>query len=103
MAPVAEWDRFRELLKAHPTQTKLSHMIGSGAKPVELLMRKDVRAANIFYFDRRSQLQGRTSPDECEHYLALTVQTAPRKNDTLRVAICPLVRGWPTGAGSLQA
>ena len=92
VAPVAEWGRFSDTMQEHPAQTKVNTLVGASAKPVELPMRKELRWQNIFYFDRRSQLQGRTF-ERCENLMTMTVQSAPRKADTMRVAITPMVRG----------
>ena len=92
VAPVAEWDRFRELMERTPAQTKLNTMVGATGKPMELPMRKEVRTEHIFYFDKQNQLQGRTY-DDSANIVTMTVQSAPRKTDTLRIALCPVVRG----------
>jgi hypothetical protein len=92
VAPVAEWDRFRELMERTPAQTKLNTMVGATGKPMELPMRKEVRTQHIFYFDKSNQMQGRTY-DESANIVTMTVQSAPRKTDTLRIALCPVVRG----------
>lgn len=91
VAPIAEWDRFRELIAEHPATTKANTLIGADAKVIELPVRKEVRAQTIWYFDARNDSIGRTY-DECENFVTMTLQSAPRKAGTMRVALCPVVK-----------
>jgi hypothetical protein len=91
-APISEWDYFRQVMEEHPAVTKANTLVGQEGKPVELPLRKEVRAQDIFYFDADSKLQGR-SFDQSENVITLTMQSAPRKSETLRLALCPVVRG----------
>jgi len=91
-APIAEWDYFRQVMEEHPAVSKGNTLVGHEGKPIELPLRKEVRAQDIFYFDRDNRLQGR-SFEQSENFIALTLQTAPRKAATLRIALCPVVRG----------
>src|SRR5687768_15514978 len=90
-APIAEWDYFRQVMEEHPAVTKANTLVGQEGKPLELPLRKEVRGQDIFYFDAENQLQGRTF-EQSENVIALTMQSAPRKADTLRIALCPVVR-----------
>lgn len=91
-APVTEWDYFRQVMEAHPAVTTSNTLVGAEGKPIELPLRKEVRNQEIFYFDSLNQLEGR-SWDQSENVIAMTIQSAPRKADTLRIALCPMVRG----------
>jgi hypothetical protein len=90
-APIAEWDYFRQVMEGHPAVTKSNSLVGAEGKPIEIPLRKEVRGEDIFYFDSHNQLQGR-SFDASENLIAMTLQSAPRKADTLRIALCPIVR-----------
>ena len=91
-APVAEWDYFRDIMSQYPAVTKQTSLVAAESKPVELSVRKDVVGQNLFYFNGRNQVQGQ-SFDACENLINLSVQQAPRKTNTMRVALCPVVRG----------
>jgi hypothetical protein len=107
-APIAEWDYFRQVMEEHPAVSKGNTLVGHEGKPIELPLRKEVHDQEIFYFDRDNRLQGR-SFEQSENFIALTMQTAPRKAETLRIALCPVVRGtrrkleYSAGRGELQA
>ena len=90
-APIAEWDYFRAIMEQHPTFTKANTLVGSEGKPVELPMRKEVPWENIFYFNAQNEPIGRTY-EQSENFVTLTFQSAPRKTDTMRLALCPVVR-----------
>jgi hypothetical protein len=91
-APIADWDYFRQVMEEHPAVSKGNSLVGQVGKPVELPLRKEVHGQDIFYFDRDNLLQGRTF-EESENVICLTMLSAPRKADTLRLALCPIVRG----------
>ncbi len=90
-APIADWEYFRQIMQQYPTFTKANTLVGIESKPVERPMRKDIRSQNIFYFDSSNEPQGR-SFDECENIIALSFQPAPRKAQTMRLALCPVIR-----------
>ena len=91
-APIADWDYFHDLMQRQPMQTKANIVVGLEGKPVELPMRKEVRSQEIWYLDSANELQGR-SWDESENLITISFQSAPRKPGTMRVALCPVVRG----------
>lgn len=91
-APIAEWEYFREIVSQYPAMTKQSSLVAAEAKPFELPVRKEIVNQNLFYFDSKNRMQGQ-SFEACENLLSLTVQQAPRKASTMRVALCPVVRG----------
>ncbi len=86
-----EWDYFKSIMEQHPAITQVSSVVGYDGKPVELPMRKDVTDQRIFYFDSSNQLLGR-SFDVSENFIAMTFLPAPRKANTVRIALCPVVR-----------
>src|SRR5688572_12428227 len=91
-APVSEWDHFRQVMEEFPTVTKSNKVVGAEGRPIELPMRKEVPGQDIWYFDQTNQLKGRTY-GQCENVVMMTIQSAPRKEDTLRLVLCPVVRG----------
>lgn len=91
LAPTAEWDEFRKIMDEHPAVTRTSSLVSVEGKSIELPMRQQVARQNIFYFDSAGVLQGRTY-DASENFMALALQPAPRKADTIRLTLCPVVR-----------
>ena len=91
-APIAEWDYFRQVMEGHPAVTQANTLVGVEGKPIELPLRKQTRGQDIFYFDSTNALIGRTYDDQCENVIAMTMQSAPRQADTLRLVLCPVVR-----------
>lgn len=90
-APIAEWEFFRDLMAQFPAVTKVNTLVAAENKPVELPVRKDLVSQVLFFFDAQNRPIGQ-SFDACENFIALTVQHAPRKPQTMRVALCPTVR-----------
>ncbi len=90
-APIAEWEYFRQVMEQYPAITKATSLVAVDAKPIEVPMRKDVAAQEICYFDSSNRLEGR-SYYGAENIVALTFQQAPRRLNTMRVALCPVVR-----------
>jgi hypothetical protein len=91
IAPNSDWDHFREIMKQYPAVTKVSTLVATQNKPVEMSMRKDIPAQDIFYFNAANALEGR-SYDGAENLINLTFQQAPRGQGTMRVALCPVIR-----------
>ena len=90
-APVADWDYFRQIMSQYPAVTQQTSLVAAEAKPVELAVRKEQPFQDVWYFDARHELRGQ-SYDACENLLAVTFQQAPRKPQTMRVTLCPVVR-----------
>jgi hypothetical protein len=90
-APIAEWDYFRQLIADHPAVATASDLVAAESKPVEFTVRKDIVGQTIFYYDRANQLVGK-SFDASENLITIAFQQAPRKPQTMRVVLCPVVR-----------
>jgi hypothetical protein len=90
-APLAEWEYFKQVMEQYPAVTQATSLVAGDSRPIELPMRKDIAVQDICYFDALNRLAGR-SYFGCENILALTFQQAPRRVNTMRVAVCPLVR-----------
>jgi hypothetical protein len=90
-APVAEWDYFRQIMSQYPAITQQASLVAAEAKPVEMPVRKDIVSQNLFYFDAKNRMQGQ-SFDACQNLLNLSFQQTPRKPNSMRVTLCPVVR-----------
>jgi hypothetical protein len=90
-APTSEWDYFKNIMEENPATTRIDSLVSMDGKTVELAMRKEVQRQDIFYFDNENTLHGR-SFDGCENLMTLVLQPAPRKRDTVRLTMCPVVR-----------
>ncbi len=90
-APTSEWDYFKNIMEENPAVTRVDSLVSMDGKTVELSMRKEVQRQDIFYFDNENTVHGR-SFDGCENLMTLVLQPAPRKRDTVRLTMCPVVR-----------
>jgi hypothetical protein len=90
-APLSDWEYFKQVMDQYPAVTRATSLVAAESKPIELSMRKDVPMQDICFFDSTNKLEGR-SYISSENIVALTFQQAPRRIDTMRVALCPVVR-----------
>jgi hypothetical protein len=90
-APTSEWDYFKNIMEENPAVTRVNSLVSMDGKTVELPLRKEVQRQDIFYFDNARELHGR-SFDACENVITMVLQPAPRKCDTVRLTMCPVVR-----------
>jgi hypothetical protein len=90
-APTSEWDYFKNIMEENPAVTRINSLVSMDGKTVELPMRKEVQRQDLFYFDNANMLHGR-SFDACENIITMVLQPAPRKRDTVRLTMCPVVR-----------
>ena len=90
-AHTREWEHFRRVMDEYPAVSKSTTLVAAENKPVELPLRRNVRAQDICYFDSSNVLYGQ-SFDECENLIVMTLQPAPRKPGVMRLALCPVVR-----------
>jgi hypothetical protein len=91
-AAIAEWDYFRDLLNRNPVKTQRSTYVAYQAKQVELLVRKEVPARNVFVFGSAGDLVGRSFGDS-DYEMQLSFWPTPRKNGEVHVKLLPVVRG----------
>ena len=92
LAPAKEWGYFRGILEQYPAVTKKTTVTAGESGALELMMKAGIRSQYLFYFSDDHTLRGRTY-DDCENFLSVTFQAAPRKPGQVRVALCPVVRG----------
>jgi hypothetical protein len=78
-------------MEEHPAVTRMNSLVSLEGRTVELPMRKGVQRQHIFYIDSAGAMQGRTF-DASENLVAMVLQPAPRKPNTIRFTMCPLVR-----------
>ena len=91
LAPTAEWEHFKNIMEDHPAVTRMNSLVSMEGKTVELPMQKQVQRQHIFYIDPAGAMHGRTY-DASENFMAMVLQPAPRKTDTVRLTMCPVVR-----------
>lgn len=89
-APTDEWDYFKHIMEENPAVTRINSLVSLDGKTVELPLRKEIQQENVFYIDS-SGTHGRTY-EACENLMSLVLQPAPRKRDTVRLTLCPVVR-----------
>ena len=90
-APIAEYARFAKTIEEQPGSHRVYNLVDVQAKDVDLEIRKEVHNQTIWHFNGLHELIG-WSYDRCENYLTLSYQPAPRKNGTVRVVLCPVVK-----------
>ncbi len=91
VAASSEWDYLKDILKQNPAITQPSAYAGREAKDVEIDLKMGVPFQNLFYYDTRGDLVGRTF-ERCDNVMRVAFQPAPRKPGTVRLAMCPVVR-----------
>lgn len=91
VAPVTEWPAMRDLIDDVPSTTRQSSATGRELMNLEVSLKRDIVAQNIFVFTAQGTLVGR-SFDRCENLLAISFQQTPRKPGQVRVAMSPIVR-----------
>src|SRR6266540_3635103 len=89
-APTEEWQYFKNIMEDHPAVTRIDSLVSLEGKTVELPVRRQIHHQDIFYFDSAGILHGRTF-DASENLITLVLQPAPRKRDTVRMTLCPVV------------
>ena len=88
-----QWPFFKDFIEKNPALVRHSTMVAREASSIELEMNKDLPFQNLFFFNADNLLQGR-SFDRSDNLLTVSFQPAPRKPDTIRVSLCPVVRTW---------
>ena len=91
VAGAAEWDYLKDILKQYPAITQPSGYAGREVRDIELELKMQVPYQNLFYYDTRGDLIGRTF-ERCDNLLRVSFQPAPRKPGTVRLGLCPVIR-----------
>jgi len=90
-APISELDAFLKILDRNPMQTLPTVFAASGAKTIELPMKKGALDQVLYDFDLKNTLTVR-SYEECDNIFCVEFSPAPRKAGDVRVSFCPMVR-----------
>lgn len=90
-ASFADWAYFKSLIDQHPGTVAQAQAVAKEARNIELELKKDVAFQNVFYFDARNQLIGR-SFDRCDNLISISFQPTPRRPGSMRLTVAPLVR-----------
>jgi hypothetical protein len=87
----SEWEYLKGVLEQNPAQTQRSTATGSDVKDLDSELKLKVPYQDLFYYDASGELVGRTH-ERCDNLLRMAFQSAPRKPDTVRITICPVIR-----------
>jgi hypothetical protein len=90
-ASISELDSFLKILDRNPMQTLPTVFAASGAKTIELPMKKGALDQVLYDFDLKNTLTVR-SYEECDNIFCVEFSPAPRKAGDVRVSFCPMVR-----------
>jgi hypothetical protein len=90
VAPLAELERISPFM-VDTTPIQKFAVTGAELKDVQIDMKVGVQSQNIFYYNRRNTLIGRTY-DKSENVMNVSFKPAPRKPGHLRMEFCPMVR-----------
>jgi len=90
-APFSELDSFLKILDRNPMQTLPTVFVASGAKTIELPMKKAALDQVLYDFDLTNTLTVR-SFEECDNIFCVEFSPTPRKAGDVRVSLCPMVR-----------
>lgn len=91
VAPASEWEYVKGILDQNPTVTQPSAFTGKEGKDLDLEIKKNILFQNLFYYDSRGDLVGRTY-ERAENFVRIAFEPAPRKHGQVRLTICPVFR-----------
>ena len=95
-ARVADWPEFLKILEKE-SAIRVSDSVMT-AQPaigdVPLSMSAELPEELLYFYDEHGLTM--RSYDDCQNFLSLAFQWAPRKPQTIRVTICPVVKAWRT-------
>ena len=87
----SDWDYLKSVLEQNPALTQRSTATGSDVKDLDTELKLKVPYQDLFYYDASGELVGRTH-ERCDNLLRMAFQSAPRKPDTVRLTLCPVIR-----------
>jgi hypothetical protein len=90
-APLSELEAFLKILDRNPMQSLPTVFAASGAKTIELPMKKGALDQVLYDFDLKNTLTVR-SYEECDNIFCVEFSPAPRKAGDVRFSLCPMVR-----------
>jgi hypothetical protein len=92
VVPRTEWAFFKDYMAGQPGRMRQTTINGVRGDSVALEMDKPIDREDLFYFDAANQLHARTF-EQCVNGMSLSFQPAPRKAGSVRISICPTIRG----------
>jgi hypothetical protein len=91
-----EWGFFHDLMQRQPGTLRHAVVNGTHADMAPLALEgpadKPIEREDIFCLDEQNQPHGRTF-EQCFNGVSLSFQPAPREPGTVRIAVCPTIRG----------
>ncbi len=90
-APIGEWPYFKALIDDQPARARKQTHIAREARTIEIPARGEQRWQDLFFFDERNRITGRTY-EKCTNLFTLAFEPAPRRPGTVRMVLCPVVR-----------
>jgi hypothetical protein len=93
---VADWPAFLKILEKESAIKIADHRITAqpAVEDAQLDMSEELPEELLYIYDEHGLTM--RSYDDCQNRLSLAFQWAPRKPQTIRVTICPLVKAWRT-------
>ena len=91
LAPMSDLDYFMKILDKNPIKSLPTDFAASGAKLIELPMKKGALDQVLYDFDLKNTMTVR-SFEECDNIFCVEFSPAPRKAGDVRVSFCPMVR-----------
>lgn len=91
VAPSSEWEFLKGILEQNPAITQPSAFTGREGKDLDIELKKNILFQNLFYWDGRGDLVGRTY-ERAENFIRIAFEPAPRKHGQVRLTICPVFR-----------
>lgn len=90
-ASFADWDFFKRIIEQHPGTSAQAVSVAKEAKNLEIMMKKGVQLQDIWHFDQRNVLAGRTF-DKGDNIFSVSFEPTPRRPGEMRLLVAPIVR-----------
>ena len=91
LASMSDLDSFMKILDKNQIKTLPTTFAASGAKLIELPMKKGALDQVLYDFDLKNTMTVR-SFEECDNIFCVEFSPAPRKAGDVRISFCPMVR-----------
>lgn len=90
-APFSDWAYFKSIIDQHPGKAAQAVSVAREQKNMQLEMKKDIPTQNIFHFNARNTLTGRTY-EKCDNLVSISFEPTPRRPGSMRLTLAPVVR-----------
>jgi len=90
-APFSDWAYFKGLIDQHPGKAAQAVSVARDQKNMQLEMKTDVPRQDIFHFNARNTLTGRTY-EKCDNLVSISFEPTPRRPGSMRLTLAPVVR-----------